>query len=56
MSRRERQERQDYSAMQPSKDVAFASTATRLRRKCPRFEIDVLCFKKNEGSKENSAL
>jgi hypothetical protein len=30
MSRRERQERQDYSATQPSKDVAFVLTATRL--------------------------
>ena len=51
MSRRERQERQDYSATQPSKDVAFVLTATRLlnAEKCSRFAIDVLCFKKNEG-------
>ncbi len=49
-SRRERQERQDYSATQPSKDVAFVLTATRLlnAEKCSRFAIDVLCFKKNE--------
>ena len=51
MSRRERQERQDYSATQPSKDVAFVLTATRLlnAEKCSRFAIDVLCFKKMKG-------
>ncbi len=51
MSRTERQERQDYSATQPSKDAAFDLTATRLlnAEKCSRFAsrfaVDVLCQK-----------